>query len=196
MWREAEEFLSKDRYLGLLVKRHGPCQIKIRHRSNYFEDLVDAIASQQLSGKAAATIFARVKKACGGKVEPGKLKELKTENLRSCGLSYAKCSYIQDLAERTMDGRLNTEELDELPDGEVRRELVAIKGVGDWTVDMFLMFTLGRSDIFPIGDLGIRNGLKKLLKKELTEGEMVEFAGRWAPYRTVASWYIWKLLDS
>lgn len=196
MWKEAEEFLQKDKYIGPLIKKHGPCKIKPSRKKNYFVDLVDAITSQQLSGKAATTIFNRVKEKCSGAITPEKLIKLKTEQLRGCGLSYAKCSYVKDLAEKVVSNKLQVKKLDKLPDDEVERELIAVKGIGKWTAEMFLMFSLARPDIFPVEDLGIGKGITKLLKKNLNPQKMVKFSERWKPYRTVASWYIWRNLEN
>src|SRR3989344_8556471 len=102
MWEKSENTLAKDKYIGPLIKKYGPCKIKPSRKKDYFVDLVDAITSQQLSGKAAKTIFERVQEKCGRKITPGKLKNLKTEELRTCGLSYAKCSYVKDLAEKVL----------------------------------------------------------------------------------------------
>jgi DNA-3-methyladenine glycosylase II len=196
MWQEAERHLRKDKIIGPLIKKYGSCQIAIRHHDSYFVDLVDAIVSQQLSVKAAATIYKRLTDRLNGQVNPTDILALSDQGIRDCGISWAKIKYIKDLSQRTMDGRLKTESLDKLTDEEVSRELVAVKGIGQWTADMFLMFTLARPDIFPIGDLGIRNGLKKLLKNEnLTNEQMVEMAKNWKPYRTVASWYIWSSFE-
>lgn len=188
MWKDAEEFLGNDKYIAPLIKKWGSCTIKSIKKSMYFEDLVDAICSQQLSGKAAKTIFGRVKTLLV-KITPEKI--LKTEDLklRECGLSWAKVSYIKDLALRTKNGRLNTKELDKLPDEEVIKELVSVKGIGRWTAEMFLMFSLGRPDILPKDDLGINKALKNLkIKAKDTE--------KWRPYRTIASWYLWRSLEN
>lgn len=195
MWSKAQKVLSTDKYIGPLIKKYGPCKIAIRHHDTYFVDLVDVITSQQLSIKAAATIFKRVKD-CVPEVTPDTILKTKDQKLRDCGLSWAKIKYVKDLAQRTKDGSLKTKILDKLPDAEVRAELVAVKGIGKWTADMFLMFTLARPDILPVEDLGIRNGMTKLLKSELSKDELEKFALRWAPFRTVASWYIWQSLDS
>jgi len=196
MWKKAEEFLNKDKYIGPLIIRHGPCKIKASKKKDYFVDLVDAITSQQLSGKAATTIFNRVKEKCGGRVTPEKLKKLRTQQLRECGLSYAKCSYVKDLAEKVLEKEVKIIRLDKLPDEEVVKELVAVKGIGPWTAEMFLMFSLARPDVFPVDDLGIGNGVKLLLKKRLNPRGLAEFALRWKPYRTAAAWYIWASLDN
>jgi DNA-3-methyladenine glycosylase II len=196
MWNQAEKFLLKDKIIGPLVKKYGRCTIVPGKKKDYFIDLVDSITSQQLSGKAAKTIFDRVKEKCAGKITPEKLKKLKTEELRKCGLSYAKCSYVKDLAEKVLTKKLLVKKLDKLSDEEVTKELVAVKGIGVWTAEMFLMFTLARPDVFPVDDLGIRNGMEKLLKRQLKSQKIAEYATRWKPYRTVAAWYVWKALDN
>lgn len=196
MWNKAEKYLLQNKVISPLIKRYGPCKITPRLKKFYFEDLIDAITGQQLSGKAAATIYGRVKEKCGGKVTPENILKLSTEELRSCGLSYAKCSYVKDLAERVKDGRLEVNKLDTLTSEKVTEELVAVKGIGRWTADMFLMFTLGKEDVFPELDLGIKNGVKKLTGKDLKPKELASFGEQFTPYRTVAAWYIWAALDN
>jgi len=195
MWEEAEKYLSKDKYIGPLIKKHGPCKIKKRAKKYYFEDLVASIVGQQLSGKAAMTIYGRVEKELGGEIVPDKILRKHDKTLRKCGLSYAKISYIKDLSRHVKEGKLHISTLDKHTDEEVFEELVAVKGIGRWTADMFLMFVLARPDIFPMGDLGINKGFKLLTKKDLEPEKMEKFALRWKPYRTVASWYIWRNLD-
>ena len=195
MWGAAEKILLRDRYLGLLIKRYGPCKIKPSKRTDYFLDLVDAIVSQQLSGKAAATIFGRVKEGLG-KVVPAKILSTPDAKFRGWGLSRQKTSYLKDLAQKVKEGDLKIEKLDKLPDEEVMEELIAVKGIGRWTAEMFLMFSLARPDTFPIDDLGIQKGIAKLLKKEISPQKMANFAERWKPYRTAASWYVWKIVDN
>jgi len=196
MWEKAEKHLSKDKYIGPLIKKYGHCKISPSKKKDYFNDLVDAITSQQLSGKAASTIFNRVKEKCGGNITPEKLKESETEELRKCGLSYAKCSYVKNLTENVINSELKVKILDKLSDEEVMKELVVVKGIGAWTAEMFLMFSLARQDIFPVDDLGIQKGIKLLLKRNLSPQKLAQFAIRWKPYRTPAAWYIWKILDN
>lgn len=195
MWEAAEKYLIKNKKIAPLIKKYGHCKIKPRSKKFYFEDLVDSITGQQLSGKAAATIYGRVKAKCG-QVTPDNLLKLSVEELRSCGLSYAKCSYVLDLAQRVKDGRLEVGKLNKLDQQKVVDELVAVKGIGRWTAEMFLMFTLGKEDVFPDLDLGIKNGVKKLTGKELSPKELAIFGEQFAPYRTVAAWYIWANLDN
>jgi len=195
MWKEAQKHLSEDRYIGPLIKKYGDCTIKPKHHRDYFEDLCGAIIGQQLSGRVADVIFKRFE-VCVRRVKPQNILGTTDQKLRDCGMSWAKVSFIKNLAEKTQTGELKTKKLAKLSDEEVEKELVAIKGIGKWTAQMFLIFTLGRPDVFPIDDLGIKNGMKKIIKKEMTKGQMINFAERWKPYRSIASWYIWRNLDS
>lgn len=195
MWKNAQMSLLKDKYIGPLIKKYGDCNIKARHHKDYFEDLCSAIVGQQLSGKVADVIFGRFTGVVK-KVTPENILKIPDQTLRDSGLSWAKVRYVKDLAKRTHEGKLETKILAELSDEDVEKELIAVKGIGRWTAQMFLMFTLGRADIFPSDDLGIKNGIKKLTGKEFNKKKIEIFAERWKPYRTVASWYIWKNLDN
>lgn len=195
MWKKAEKFLLSDKYIGPLIKKYSPCRIRKQSKFKYFEALVDAICSQQLLGKAAATIFGRVKNGLG-KITPENILKTADKKFRGWGLSRAKTLYVKDLAKRTMNNELRTMDLDKLPDEEVIKELVSVKGIGRWTSEMFLMFSLARPDVFPVDDLGIRNGMEKLLKKELKADKLAKFSLRWKPFRTVASWYLWRSLEN
>lgn len=195
MWKDAEKFLLKDKYLSPLLEKYGPIDLTPRKKSQYFVSLVRAITNQQLSGKAADTIYNRFAIKVG-KVKPENIIAVPDEELRACGLSWAKVKYVKDLSERTLDGRLKLNKLDKLSEDEVEKELVAVKGIGPWSAEMFLMFTLGNPDIFPVDDLGIRNGMKKLLGKELKEDKLAKFAERWSPYRTYAARLVWEFLDN
>ena len=196
MWKLATKQLSKDKYIGPLIKIHGPCKIRKRSKKFYFKSLVREIVGQQLSGKAASTIFGRLENELDGEITPEKILRKHDKTLRACGLSYAKVSYIKDLSKHVKENKLNLSLLDKHTDEQVLKELVAVKGIGRWTAEMFLMFTLARPDVFPVDDLGIRNGMKKLLEKDLTSQEMERFALRWKPFRTPAAWYVWANLDS
>lgn len=210
--------MAKDKYIGPLVKKYGSCRIRLRKKSEYFEDLVDAIVQQQLSMKAAASIFNRIKekisdkgdskrpnrhrwrveKTLNVKVTPDKILALTDKELRGCGLSFAKISYIKDLSQRVLDGRLEVDKLHRLVDEKVMQELVAVKGIGRWTAEMFLMFTLARPDIFPVDDMGIRKGIVKLRPAfaKASARQVERFAERWKPFRTIASWYLWRSLEN
>jgi DNA-3-methyladenine glycosylase II len=195
MWKKAENYLKKDKYIGPVIGLYGPCKIAPGATKNYFVDLVDAICGQQLSIKAAATIYGRVKNGLGGVITPTKILKTSEAKFRSWGLSRQKTSYLKDLAERVQKKEVKIKTLNRLSDDEVLRELIAVKGIGRWTAEMFLMFTLARADVFPVDDLGIKKGVEKLLGKQLSDQKVAEFALRWKPYRTVAAWYIWQSLD-
>ncbi len=188
MWKDAENKLQSDKFIGPLIKKWGSCTIKPLKKSIYFEDLIDAICSQQLSGKAAKTIFGRVKKLLI-KITPENILSKTDQELRDCGLSWQKVSYVKDLASKTSSGDIRVKSLDKLGDEEVISKLVAVKGIGRWTAEMFLMFSLARPDILPKDDLGINKALKNLKVKE-------KDTEKWKPYRTVASWYLWRSLEN
>jgi DNA-3-methyladenine glycosylase II len=162
---------------------------------------VRGIAGQQLSVKAAAAIWRKVLERYGGKVPTPKqiLAEQDLEEFRAaCGFSNAKVRYLRSLAEHVEAGELELGRLHELPDDEVIAELTAVKGIGEWTAHMFLMFTLHRPDVLPVGDLGVRNAvaLHYELAKPPTPAELERIAGPWAPYRTRACLYLWRSLDN
>jgi DNA-3-methyladenine glycosylase II len=168
---------------------------------NYYQELVESIVSQQLSVKAAATILKRFVALFGDDFPaPDEVLKKDIEELRGVGLSRQKGSYIQDLALKVIEGEVRFNHLDALTNDEVIAELIKIKGVGLWTVHMFLIFSMGRLDVLPTGDLGIKNGVQKLygLEKQPTEQEIVEIAlkNKWHPYESAASWYVWKSLNN
>ncbi|KKR44934.1 MAG: HhH-GPD family protein, DNA-3-methyladenine glycosylase II [Microgenomates group bacterium GW2011_GWC1_41_20] len=197
MWEEAEKFLLKDKYLSPLVKKCGSCTIKKSMKFRYFVDLLESIANQQLSGKAASTIFGRVRDLCDGDINPEIILKLSEEKLRKAGLSFAKIRYIKDLASRTKSGELDLKKLYKLTDEEVIGKLIVVKGIGRWTAEMFLMFSLARPDIFPVDDLGVKKGFEKVTGKMFDKEKSFKFALKnWAPYRTVASWYLWRSLEN
>lgn len=197
MWQDAENFLKEDKYIAPLIKKWGHCTVKKSPKSKYFVDLLEAITNQQLSGKAASTIFGRVRNLCGGKITPEAILQTPEVELRSAGLSSAKIKYVKDLTERTKKGELKIRLLDNLPDDEVVAELVAVKGIGRWTAEMFLMFSLARPDIFPVDDLGIRKGFEKVTGRKFDKEKSAGFAFKqWSPHRTVASWYLWRSLEN
>ena len=219
MWKSAEEFLLRDKYIAPLIKKYGHCTIKPRDKGYYFEDLVDAIVQQQLSMKAASSIFNRLKAVLiaqnkttltknnvehkwresdtlNVEITPDRILKLADDDLRSCGLSRAKVVYLKDLSEKALGQELQIKNMSSLSDGDIIEKLLTVKGVGEWTAHMFLMFTLGRPDIFPSGDLGLRNAFEKIIKKGQNRKQMEKFADRWKPYRTVASWYLWRALEN
>jgi DNA-3-methyladenine glycosylase II len=189
MWQEAERFLSKDKHIGPLIKKWGRCTIKKTPKHKYFESLVETICSQQLSIKVARTIFERVRNLVAKQLTPDQVLKISDQYLRACGLSWQKVLYIKDLASKTASGELRVTSLDKMSDEEVILELVKVKGIGKWSAEMILMFDLGRTDILPKDDLGINKALKRLkIKEKDTE--------KWRPYRTIASWYLWKSLEN
>lgn len=175
---------------------------KIEPHKNYYQELVDSIVSQQLSVKAAATIMKRFVDLFPGDgfPAPDQILVKDIEELRAVGLSRQKASYIQDLAAKVLDGSVKFNHLDALSNDEVITELTQIKGVGVWTAHMFLLFCMGRLDVLPTGDLGIKNGIQRLynLKTSPTPEEIEKIAKKnnWHPYESVASWYVWKSLDN
>lgn len=169
--------------------------------TQYHQELVESIISQQLSVKAAATILKRFKALFESAFPaPDEILQQDIETFRSVGLSRQKASYIQDLAQKVHDGAIVFDHLDTLSNQEVINELTQIKGVGVWTVHMFLMFCMGRFDVLPSGDLGIRNGIQKLYELDTRPGDVeiqaIAEVNKWHPYESIASWYIWHSLDN
>lgn len=166
---------------------------------DHFADLCEAIIGQQLSTKAASTITERFKALFPRKkATPKKVLEMASEEIRSCGISNSKVSFIKDLAAHVLADKLIFDEFHKLSDDDIKTKLKAVKGIGDWTVEMFLMFTLGREDVFSYGDLGLRKAVQKLYNlKELPDKRMLEFiTNKWAPYRTYAARVLWMQLDN
>ena len=186
----------RDPIMRKAIKLVGPCTIKVDR--NGFRMLVRSIVGQQLSTSAAATIWRRLLVLNGGRrVSPVKMLLFSTTQLRAVGLSKAKCRAVLSIAKSIVDREVRLSELKPLSDEEVTSELIKLRGVGPWTAQMYLMFSLGRSDVFPTGDLGIVNAVTALYKfnDHATETEMLEIAKSWRPYRTIASWYLWQALD-
>jgi DNA-3-methyladenine glycosylase II len=188
--------------MARLVDAIGPLSVRRRRRGrpdDAYGVLVRSITGQQLSTKAAATIYGRLTELFGGRTPtPEEIIATDPEALRAVGLSGAKAAYLRDLAEHIVDGELPVDELAELPDVKVHELLTGVKGLGRWTVDMFLMFHLGRPDVLPVGDLGIRKamqihyGLDDLPKAP----KMEQIAEAWRPYRTLGCLYLWESLDN
>ena len=194
--KEAIHHLRRnDAALAEIIDRVGDYRIEFREPG--FETLVKSIVYQQLSGRVASIIFERLVKAAGGELTPASVLKLRPERMRKLGLSKQKTEYIRDLARHTRDRRVVFEELGGLTDAEVIERLTEVKGIGVWTVHMFLMFALRRTDVLPVGDLGIRNAIKAAygLKESPTPAEVEGMGVRWRPYCTVASWYLWRSLE-
>jgi DNA-3-methyladenine glycosylase II len=187
---------KSDAILAAIIERAGA--YKINYAEPGFQTLVQSITSQQLNGKAAATIFGRLKAAAkADPITPESILRLRPARMRSLGLSGQKMSYIRELARMTRDGEVNFEQCLTLEDGEVVEHLTRVKGVGVWTVHMFLMFALRRHDVLPTGDLGIRMAMKKAygLEELPKPTEMEKIAQPWRPYSSVACWYLWRSLE-
>jgi DNA-3-methyladenine glycosylase II len=186
---------QSDPVLSGIIDRVG--EYRIEFRDPDFETLVKSITYQQLSGRVASVIFGRLAKAAGGKITPANILKLRPSRMRAVGLSGQKTAYIRDLARHTRDGVLVFEELAELPDHQVIERLTQVKGIGVWTVHMFLIFALRRTDVLPTGDLGIRAAIRKAygLPDLPKPAEIEVMAERWRPYCTVASWYLWRSLE-
>ena len=188
----------RDPILGAIVRTIGPCGLPGRQRHDHLTTLISAIVSQQLSTKAAATIFGRlVALFPGGAItDAATIASFEDRALRGVGLSGQKVGYLRDLCARLQDGRLRLEELDALPDEQVVVRLTEVKGFGRWTAEMFLMFRLFRPDVLPVGDLGIVNAIQRVykLRKRPDAKRMLAIGEAWRPYRTVACWYLWQSL--
>ncbi|HEX7368181.1 MAG TPA: DNA-3-methyladenine glycosylase [Candidatus Saccharimonadales bacterium] len=188
-----------DAVLKTLIARHGLADL--RPHTRYYQELVDSIISQQLSVKAADAIERRFRGLFGGEFPTaGQILSTDVETLRSIGLSRPKARYILDLAQHIAGGQLVFDDLDSLSNDAIIGKLTAVKGIGEWTAHMFLMFCMARLDILATGDLGIRNSIRKLYGFEQlpTPAEITELAARynWHPYESVACWYIWRSLDN
>lgn len=184
-----------DPVLGGIIDRVG--EYRIEFRDPDFETLVKSITYQQLSGRVASVIFGRLSTATGGKITPENILKMRPSRMRALGLSGQKTEYIRDLARHTRDGVLVFEELAEMPDHQVIERLTEVKGIGVWTVHMFLIFALRRLDVLPTGDLGIRAAIRKAygLAELPRPAEIEAMAKPWRPYCTVASWYLWRSLE-
>ena len=191
---------ASDPCIARLVQEVVPFDPEIDHTQSPYEALLESIAYQSISGKAAATIFARVKalSANGGPPTPEEMLKLKTQALRKAGLSGAKILAMRDLAQKTLDGIVPShEEALKLSDEELVERLISVRGIGAWTVEMFLIFRLGRPDVLPIHDLGVQKGwcVAYGKKHKPRPKELLAFGERWRPYRTVASWYMWRAFE-
>jgi DNA-3-methyladenine glycosylase II len=198
--RQAEEHLAAhDKKLANIIKTFGHCQL--RPHSDHYAELVSGIVGQQLSVKAAATIWQRVLLLNDGNLPtPEQLLKLKDEDLRASGVSYPKIRYMKDLAEHILDGRLDMTHITTLPNYELIEQLTAVKGIGEWSAHMFMIFGLGRLDILPFGDLGIRKAAMNIynlpalpMREDL---EKIAKKNNWHPYQSVAAWYLWESFDN
>ena len=190
-----------DPVLATVIDRVGPCRFETRREGTHFDALVRSIVYQQLSGKAASTILGRVRGLYGDRgPTPSEILATPDETLRGAGLSRQKLSYLKDLAAKVESGvvPLAADTIDHLPDDEIIQRLVQVKGIGRWTVQMFLMFRLGRLDILPELDLGIQNAIRRAyrLRKQPGPKDVKRIGKNWTPHASVASWYLWRSLES
>jgi DNA-3-methyladenine glycosylase II len=189
-----------DEKLAALITETAQFQTDMDATQSPYEALMESIAYQSISGKAAATIFARIK-ALGGDgrpPSPEQMLQLRTSTLRKAGLSGAKVLAMKDLARKTIDGIVPTrEQAEKMSDAELVERLDSVRGIGAWTVEMFLIFNLGRPDVLPIHDLGVKKGWSVTYgKKHMPKPkELLAFGERWRPYRTIASWYMWRAFE-
>jgi DNA-3-methyladenine glycosylase II len=198
--RKAVAHLRKvDPVLGKVIDKIGSYKGWPSSVGTHFDAVCRSIVFQQLSGKAAGTIHGRFQGLYGGRTPlPAELASTSDEQLRSIGLSRQKSAYLKDLGSRVALGELSIETLHELTDEEIISALTAVKGIGRWTAQMFLMFRLGRPDVLPDLDLGVQKGMQRTyrLRKLPTPERVKKIGAKWAPYRTVGSWYMWRLLDA
>jgi len=189
-----------DKTLARVIARVGPCALKPAARKSPFEALVKAVMHQQLNGAAAKTILNRVLALYPGKrfPAPGDLLETPDKRLRGAGLSGAKTAAIKDIAAKTLEGIVpGARAATHMSDAEILERLTQVRGVGPWTVEMYLMFTLGRTDVLPATDYGVRKGFARVYgRRELpSPREVIEHGERWRPHRTTAAWYLWRALE-
>ncbi len=194
--RAVRHLRRADPVLAGVIRRVGPCRFEQRNNGTHFEALARAIVYQQLSGSAAGTIHGRVTATLGG-ITPEAVVAVPDVALRTAGLSRQKIAYLRDLAARVGSGDLDLSRVNVLPDDEVITEVCAVKGIGRWTAHMFLMFQLGRLDVLPELDLGVRKAVAREYRmRKLPSTERLTRLGRpWAPYRSIACWYLWRSLE-
>lgn len=188
-----------DPILGRAIKRHGAFALAVNRGGTPFERLAHAVVRQQLSNKAAAAIEARLIAALGGACTPEAVAAATFDALRSAGLSRAKATTLQDLAAKTLDGSIpGFRKLDRMGDEAITEHLTQVKGVGVWTAQMFLMFSLARPDVMPVTDFGVRKGFQRVYGHAVLPAPkaVLDHAEIWRPWRSVASWYLWRAADA
>lgn len=198
--RAQQELSARDPRLGAVIDRVGPCTLLPRREGTHFGHLARNIIYQQLSGGAASTIHGRFTTLVGGDPhapDPHTVLAIADDALRACGLSAGKLRALRDLAQHVVDGRLPLHALDTMSDDEVIAALVPVRGIGPWTAQMFLMFRLGRPDVLPVLDLGVRKGAQRIYRtRALPDADrLTKLARNWRPWASVASWYCWRVLD-
>lgn len=190
---------THDKKLAEVITACGPCRLK--PHSDHYGELVGSIVGQQLSAKAAGAIWRRVLDLFDGHMPtPEELIKVDSQTLRDVGLSWAKVRYVKDLAEHVIDGRLDLTHIATMPNDQLIEQLTAVAGIGQWSAHMYMLFGLGRLDILPVGDLGIRKAIQKLygLNELPSSEQIITIANQngWHPYESIASWYLWQSLDN
>jgi DNA-3-methyladenine glycosylase II len=187
-------------HMRRLIKTHGPCQLTPAADRTPFESLVRAVAHQQLNGTAAETILRRFRALFGGRFPaPPRLADVTDDQIRGAGFSRAKIAAIRDIAAKTLDGTVpGTRAIKAMPDEDIITRLTSVRGVGRWTVEMLLIFKLGRPDVLPADDFGVRNGFRFIMGlKDLPKPkDLLAYGQRWRPHATTAAWYLWRAADS
>jgi DNA-3-methyladenine glycosylase II len=199
MRKIAAEISGRDKKLARVIAAHPLCTIgRVEKPVTHFESLVESVISQQLAVKAAETIYLRVKKLAGGKVTPARIAPITESEMREAGVSGAKFRTIQGITSAALTKEIKINSLHTIEnDEEIFTQLTSLWGVGPWTVDMFMIFQLGRLDIWPTGDLGVRRGWEKIyaLADEITPKELDGKGEKFRPYRSVVAWYCWRALN-
>ena len=197
-YSRASRLLRRDPVMAALIREHGPCGIADALRVDHLSALVRAIIFQQLSTKAASTIHGRFVGLLADGITAAAIAEVTDEQFRSVGISRQKALYLRDLAGKVSSREVTLDGLEDLDDESVIAALTAVKGIGRWTAEMFLMFRLHRPDVLPVGDLGILTAVQKAygLRKRPTPDRLRKLGDAWKPYRTVACWYLWRSLDN
>lgn len=188
----------RDPILRDLMRAHGPCGLAARQHADPFKALTRAIVGQQLSAKAAATIFSRFEALFDAFPTPAQVSAVSDDRLRGVGLSSQKLGYLRDLCRRIVEGELPLDVLDRMDDEAVIENLTQVKGIGRWTAEMFLIFRLQRPDVLPVGDLGIVRAVQRAyrLRKAPSPDRLTRIGEAWRPYRSVACWYLWASLNN
>src|ERR1022692_5126471 len=192
---------KRDPVMRRLIREHGKCSLKPEKRRPPFQSLVQAVAHQQLNGTAANTILTRFKKLFPGRKfpRPEDLAKVTDKQIRACGFSFAKIKSIRDITAKVLDGTIpSSRQIVNLPDDEIVARLTEVRGVGRWTVEMLLIFQLGREDVLPADDFGVRTGFRVAYqKREMPKPkELLAFGEKWKPHRTTAAWFLWRAADA
>ena len=193
-WERAKRALARrDPVLAAIIRRHP--RVHLAQRGAPFNTLARAIVGQQISVKAAQSVWNKLV-VCVAEVSPERVLSRKRKELRSCGLSDRKVEYIADLAQHFADGKIHVQRWPRMGDEEIIAELTEVRGIGRWTAEMFLMFNLLRPDVFPLGDLGLQKGIRiSYFRRTVSLNRMRKLGESWRPWRSVATWYLWRSLD-